>query len=68
MLLATGRAAEAEVVYREDLQRNPENGWSLYGLAQSLRARKAEQEAAVIEERFKKARARADVKLIASRF
>jgi len=68
VLLATGRAAEAEVVYREDLQRNPENGWSLYGLAQSLRARKAEQEAAVIEERFKKAWARADVKLIASGF
>jgi len=68
VLLATGRAAEAEAVYREDLQRNPENGWSLYGLAQSLRARKAEQEAAVIEERFKKAWARADVKLTASRF
>jgi tetratricopeptide (TPR) repeat protein len=38
VLLKAGRAAEAEAVYREDLKRNPENGWSLYGLTQSLRA------------------------------
>lgn len=28
-LLASGRPAEAEAVYREDLKRNPNNGWSL---------------------------------------
>jgi tetratricopeptide (TPR) repeat protein len=37
-LLAGGRAPEAEGVYREDLRRNPENGWALFGLAQALRA------------------------------
>ncbi|MGH7963704.1 MAG: hypothetical protein ACRERD_18080 [Candidatus Binatia bacterium] len=68
VLLTVGRAAEAEAVYHEDLKRNPENGWSLYGLAQSLRAQKAEKEAAAVEERFQKAWARADVKLTASRF
>ncbi|MGE0679439.1 MAG: tetratricopeptide repeat protein [Candidatus Binatia bacterium] len=68
VLLAAGRAADAEVVYREDLKRNPENGWALYGLAQSLRAQKKTQEAAQVDERFKKAWARADVTLTASRF
>jgi len=29
------RFAEAEQVYRDDLARLPENGWSLFGLAQS---------------------------------
>jgi len=36
VLVAEGRAAEAEKVYREDLKRYPHNGWSLYGLARSL--------------------------------
>src|SRR3954453_9309453 len=30
-LMKAGRLAEAEDVYREDLRRLPENGWSLYG-------------------------------------
>src|SRR5438477_12793412 len=29
VLLQAGRAREAEQVYREDLARNPDNGWSL---------------------------------------
>jgi tetratricopeptide (TPR) repeat protein len=66
VLLAAGRAADAEKVYYEDLQRNPENGWSLYGLVESFRAQKAD--AAAVEQRFQKAWARADVKLTASRF
>jgi tetratricopeptide (TPR) repeat protein len=37
-LLQGGRPAEAEEVYRADLIRNPNNGWSLFGLAQALRA------------------------------
>lgn len=68
VLLAAGRATKAEAVYRKDLKRNPDNGWSLYGLAQSLRAQKAKKKAAAVEKRFQKAWARADVKLTASRF
>jgi len=68
VLLKAGRAKEAEAVYREDLRRNPENGWSLYGLAQALRAQKDEKEAAEIEKRFAKAWTHADVTLTASRF
>jgi tetratricopeptide (TPR) repeat protein len=67
-LLQGGRAAEAETVYREDLRRNPENGWSLFGLAQSLRAQGRTAEAAMADERFRRAWAQADVTLSASRF
>jgi len=68
VLLRAGRVADAEKAYREDLERNPENGWSLFGLAKCLRARKADAEAAEVERRFEKAWARADVKLSASVF
>ena len=47
VLLEAGRAREAETVYWDDLRRHADNGWSLYGLAQALRAqdKKAEAEA-----------------------
>jgi tetratricopeptide (TPR) repeat protein len=67
-LLDAGRPVEAEVVYWEDLRRNPENGWALYGLMKSLRAQGKKDEAAAVEARFRKAWARADVTLTASRF
>jgi tetratricopeptide (TPR) repeat protein len=68
VLLAAGRAPEAEKVYREDLARNPNNGWSLYGLKESLKAQKNAKQAKEAEKKFKKAWARADVALNASRF
>ena len=46
VLLEAGRPAEAEAVYREDLKRFRENGWSLFGLRQSLRAQHRGEEAA----------------------
>ena len=61
-------AKEAEMVYWDDLGHNRENGWSLFGLGQALRAEGRNDEAAAIEARFQKAWARADVKLTASRF
>ena len=67
-LLAAGRPAEAEAVYREDLARNRENGWSLFGLAQSLRAQGKTAEADQVQARFAVAWTRADVTLTASRF
>ncbi len=36
LLLEAGLPAEAEVFYWEDLRRNPDNGYSLFGLKQSL--------------------------------
>ncbi|HKQ58173.1 MAG TPA: hypothetical protein VJY35_09920 [Candidatus Eisenbacteria bacterium] len=68
VLLAADRIPEAEVAYLDDLALNPENGWSLYGLAKCLRARQADALATEVEQRFQKAWARADVKLTASRF
>ncbi|MBI3774870.1 MAG: hypothetical protein HY273_04830 [Gammaproteobacteria bacterium] len=67
-LLAAGKAADAEKVYLDDLARNPENGWSLYGLKLSLEAQKKTKELAAVEQRFKKAWSGADVTLNASRF
>ena len=49
VLLEAGRPREAEVVYWEDLRRRPENGWSLFGLAQSLRAQGRAETAAQME-------------------
>jgi len=68
VLLQAGRAAEAEAVYREDLRWNPENGWSLFGLAQSLRAQGKTADAAAVDARFGRAWTRADVRLTSSRF
>jgi tetratricopeptide (TPR) repeat protein len=68
ILLRAGRAAEAETVYWEDLRRNRENGWALFGLVQALRAQGKTADAALTESRFKAAWSRADVTLTASRF
>lgn len=66
-LLAAGRAAEAETVYWEDLRRNPENGWALFGVVQALKAQKKNDLASIAEARFKKAWTRADVQLASSK-
>ncbi len=66
VLLEANRPADAEAVYREDLRRNPDNGWALHGLAGSLRERNPE-EAAATEARFRRAWERADVQLASSR-
>jgi tetratricopeptide (TPR) repeat protein len=68
VLLEAGRPEEAEVVYWEDLRRNRENGWSLWGLHQALTAQGKKEDAALVLERFKRAWATADVTLPASRF
>ena len=47
-LLRAGRPEDAEVVYLEDLRRHPENGWALYGLAQSLAAQHKDAEALAV--------------------
>ena len=67
-LLQSGRSAEAEEVYRADLKKLPGNGWSLFGLARSLRLEGKDAEAAEIETRFQKIWENADVKLSSSCF
>ena len=66
--LAAGRARDAEQTYREDLARFPENGWSLFGLEQALRAQGRTADADEVKTRFAQAWRSADVQLTASRF
>jgi len=68
VLLAVGLPKEAEAAYREDLRRNPDNGWSLFGLSQTLEAQGQKKEAAAVSKQFRKAWGKADVTLTASRF
>jgi tetratricopeptide (TPR) repeat protein len=66
VLLRTGRAAEAEKVYQADLAMWPENGWSLMGLRDSLKAQGRAKEAQVADARLRKAWAEADIQPSAS--
>jgi tetratricopeptide (TPR) repeat protein len=68
VLLEANRPAEAETVYWEDLKRNRESGWALFGLMQALKAQGKNADAALVEARFKKAWAQADVTLASSRY
>ena len=53
--------------YWEDLRKNPGNGWSLFGVAQALKAQGKTDDAAAAETRFRAAWKDADVTLTASR-
>jgi tetratricopeptide (TPR) repeat protein len=66
-LLAAGKAAEAEAVYRRDLEIYPHNGWTLFGLVQSLQAQGKNEEATAQQEMFNHAWSQADIELTSSR-
>jgi tetratricopeptide (TPR) repeat protein len=68
VLLQAGRAPEAETVYWADLKKNRNNGWSLYGLMQALKAQGKNADAGLVEARFKKAWERSDITIADSRF
>lgn len=68
VLLAAGRAEGAEQTYRQDLVDHPQNGWSLFGLAQSLREQGRMKEADKVQQKFEQVWADADIKLSSSRF
>ena len=61
VLLATGKAQEAEAVYRADLVYYPANGWSLLGLQRALAAQGKSAQAKAMEIRMKKAWVRSDI-------
>jgi tetratricopeptide (TPR) repeat protein len=67
VLMKQQRFAEAEQVYRDDLARLPENGWSLLGLAESLRKQKKNaDEVTQTQTKFKKIWAKADLTITTS--
>jgi len=51
-LLMSGDASGAEKVFREDLERNPRNPRSLFGLHQSLLQQKREYDAGFVQKQF----------------
>jgi tetratricopeptide (TPR) repeat protein len=61
VFLISGRAAEAEQAFREDLAKFPENGWSLHGLATALRAQGRAADADEMEATFGRVWQSADV-------
>jgi tetratricopeptide (TPR) repeat protein len=63
VLLKADRPAEAEAIFREELEINRENGWSLKGLYLALQAQGKTQEANEIMLRFEKAWALSDIKI-----
>jgi len=67
VLLEAGEAEKAEQVYRKDLEKFPENGWSLYGLSRSLKAQGKKKEAAQVKKKFNDAWQYADIELSSSR-
>jgi tetratricopeptide (TPR) repeat protein len=69
VLMKQRRFAEAEQVYRDDLARLPENGWSLLGLAESLRRQKKNaDEASRTHAKFERIWANADMPITSSCF
>jgi tetratricopeptide (TPR) repeat protein len=66
-LLDLGRALEAEVAFRGDLQRFPDNGWSLSGLQVSLERQGKQAEAAEMKARLARAWVGADTVVAAAR-
>jgi tetratricopeptide (TPR) repeat protein len=67
-LIRAGKPSDAETVYREDLRRHPDNGWSLFGLERALRMQGKMDDANTVAARFAKAWEAADVKLSSSCF
>jgi len=67
-LLEAKQPEQAEYVYRKELARFPNNGWSLYGLKESLKAQGKTEEAAKTQQQFEEAWTKADVEISDSVF
>jgi tetratricopeptide (TPR) repeat protein len=68
VLLEASRPADAEQVYRKDLEQHRQNGWALYGLSQALRAQGKNEDAEHAKSQYVLAWMHADVKLTGSRY
>jgi tetratricopeptide (TPR) repeat protein len=65
-LLSDGKLDEAERVYRDDLKRHPENGWSLLGLANALERQNRFADAKPVRKRLAAAWKESDTPLTSS--
>jgi Tfp pilus assembly protein PilF len=66
-LLKAGQPDRAEKIYRRDLRWNAENGWSLYGLYQSLADQGKTAESDEVLKRYEQAWQHSDTALTQSR-
>jgi tetratricopeptide (TPR) repeat protein len=64
VLLKSGSAAEAEQVFRADLERNRRNPRSLFGLRESLKAQGKDYAAQMVDQQFRAAWRNADVAML----
>jgi tetratricopeptide (TPR) repeat protein len=67
-LLEAGQPAAAEAVFREDLKRNPANGWALFSLAEALKRQHRTVEAQQAQRQFQQAWSHSDITLASSAF
>jgi hypothetical protein len=63
-----GKPADAELTFREGLEKRPHNGWSLAGLERALRAQGRGTDADRVKQDFERAWARSDIWLPSARF
>ena len=68
VLMELGHYKEAEAIFREDLKKLRQNGWSLYGLSKALEAQGAEKAAAETRAEFERIWQYADIPLDRSVF
>ncbi len=66
ILIADGQFAEAEKIYRRDLQIWKKNGWALKGLYNALALQHKNSEAQLIQKEFEKAWKYSDIKIESS--
>lgn len=59
--LSANKPVEAEAVYRADLKRIPNNGWSLHGLTRALRMQNKSTEAEATQKQFAECWKNADI-------
>jgi tetratricopeptide (TPR) repeat protein len=63
VLLASGMAGDAEIVFRKELEKNPRSGRALFGLTESLRAQGKKHAALLVQKEFEAAWKNADTQL-----
>lgn len=68
LLLDRKKPKDAEVVYRQDLIKNPNNGWALFGLGKALAMQGKAKAKKDVDKAFAEAWKDADVKLTRSAF
>jgi pimeloyl-ACP methyl ester carboxylesterase/Flp pilus assembly protein TadD len=67
-LMRNGQYADAEVVFRKELEKNPKNGRVLFGLAEALAKQGKSTSAQLVRKEFEAAWKNADTKLSADAF